>query len=45
MGRVLQTGASFVPGDAAFRWGLPSVSEPEPDRGGSLELAGVNQNV
>lgn len=45
MGRVLQTGASFVPGDPAFRWGLPSVSEPKPNRGGSLELAGVNQNV
>jgi 2,6-dihydroxypyridine 3-monooxygenase len=29
MGRVLQTGAPFVPGDAAFRWGLPTVSEPE----------------
>jgi 2,6-dihydroxypyridine 3-monooxygenase len=29
MGRVLQTGASFVPGEAAFRWGLPSVAEPQ----------------
>jgi 2,6-dihydroxypyridine 3-monooxygenase len=28
MGRVLQGGGSFVPGDAAFRWGLPAVVEP-----------------
>jgi len=32
MGRVLQTGASFLPGDASFRWGLPSVAEPEAAR-------------
>jgi 2,6-dihydroxypyridine 3-monooxygenase len=30
MGRVLQSGGSFVPGDAAFRWGLPAVAEPAP---------------
>jgi 2,6-dihydroxypyridine 3-monooxygenase len=40
MGRVLQTGAPFVPGDAAFRWGLPTVSEPEGSRGRSLAVAG-----
>jgi 2,6-dihydroxypyridine 3-monooxygenase len=28
MGRVLQGGGSFVPGDTAFRWGLPAVVEP-----------------
>jgi 2,6-dihydroxypyridine 3-monooxygenase len=28
MGRVLQSGGSFVPGDAGFRWGLPTVAEP-----------------
>ena len=28
MGRVLQSGGGFVPGDAAFRWGLPTVAEP-----------------
>src|SRR5581483_6800078 len=32
MGRGLQTGASFLPGDASFRWGLPSVAEPEAAR-------------
>lgn len=28
MGRVLQSGGRFVPGDPAFRWGLPAVAEP-----------------
>jgi 2,6-dihydroxypyridine 3-monooxygenase len=31
-GRVLQSGGSFVPGDPAFRWGLPTVAEPSPPR-------------
>jgi 2,6-dihydroxypyridine 3-monooxygenase len=30
MGRVLQSGGNFLPGDAAFRWGLPAVAEPAP---------------
>ncbi len=38
MGRVLQTGASFAPGDAAFRWGLPTVSEPDAPPVGGLDL-------
>lgn len=30
MGRILQGGGSFDPGDEAFRWGLPAVAEPAP---------------
>jgi 2,6-dihydroxypyridine 3-monooxygenase len=28
MGRVLQSGGGFVPGDPSFTWGLPKVTEP-----------------
>jgi 2,6-dihydroxypyridine 3-monooxygenase len=45
MGRVLQTGASFVPGDAAFRWGLPRVSEPDHPHDGSFEAADARELV
>lgn len=42
MGRVLQSGASFVPGSAAFRWGLPTVAEPDVAQGGSERLVAVS---
>src|SRR5581483_1049795 len=29
MGRVLQGGGRFAPGDPVFRWGLPAVAEPD----------------
>jgi 2,6-dihydroxypyridine 3-monooxygenase len=41
MGRVLQSGGNFVPGDPGFRWGLPAVKEPDlPTR--SAEAVGAN---
>jgi 2,6-dihydroxypyridine 3-monooxygenase len=35
MGRLLQSGGSFVPGDPGFRWGLPAVVEPDAARIGT----------
>jgi 2,6-dihydroxypyridine 3-monooxygenase len=45
MGRVLQSGAGFAPGDAAFRWGLPAVAEPDAPRRGTVRVAGVGSGL
>jgi 2,6-dihydroxypyridine 3-monooxygenase len=44
MGRVLQSGGTFVPGDPAFRWGLPTVAEPDaPTRSAEAVGAGITR--
>ena len=45
MGRVLQSGGSFVPGDAAFRWGLPAVAEPGASQICANRVAGIGAGL
>jgi 2,6-dihydroxypyridine 3-monooxygenase len=45
MGRVLQNGAGFAPGDAAFRWGLPVVAEPDAPHHGTVRVGCVGSGV
>ena len=45
MGRVLQNGVSFVPGDPAFLWGLPAVTEPDAGRARIGEAASAGSDL